>query len=215
MEQLTTKNILDLLNTLADQMPQYQDRLRALDAQIGDGDLGITITLGMKGIKEGLAELADEAIGTIIARSGMNFNRAAASTFGALFATALMRAGQQVREQSEITVADLARMFEAAAEGIKQRGGAELGDKTMLDVMVPMAEELKQAASSSSDVGRAVQAAGQRCHQALEETAAMPGKHGRAGWLKERSVGVPDPGATAICLMIECFQKFVQQLATE
>lgn len=212
MQQLTTENMIGFLNMLAEKMPEHQDRLRELDARMGDGDLGVTITLGMQGIKEGLAELADEDIGTIIARSGMNFNRAAASTFGAIFASALMRAGQQVRGQSEISGADLARMFEAAAEGVKQRGGAEVGDKTVLDVIIPMAEELKQAAASGADFVQAVQTAHERCQQALAETAPMQGKHGRAGWLKEKSVGVPDPGATAICLMMACFHEFVQQL---
>lgn len=215
MNQLNTKDMIDFLSTLADQMLVHEDRLRELDAQIGDGDLGISVTLGMKGMKEGLLELADEDMGNIIARSGTNFNRAGASTFGAIFATGLLRAGQQVREHSTITVADLARMFEAAVEGIKQRGGAEVGDKTVLDVIVPMAEELKQAADSSADLLAAVQASQQRCHQALEETAAMEGKHGRAGWLKEKTVGVPDPGATAIALMMDCFLGFVQRRARE
>jgi len=213
MEQLTSHQVIDFLETLAEQMPQHQDKLRELDATIGDGDLGITIALGVKGIKEGLPELAEEGIGDIIARSGMNFNRAAASTFGAIFATGLMRAGQQVPDHSEITVADLARMAHAAAEGIKQRGGAELGDKTVLDVIVPMAQVLEEAAARGSDMVEAAGAAQQRCHQALEQTAAMEGKHGRAGWLKQQSVGVPDPGATAICLMVDCFAEFVQDLA--
>jgi len=80
---------------------------------------------------------------------------------------------------------------------------------------VPMAEELKQAADSSADFLAAVQASQQRCHQALEETTAMEGKHGRAGWLKEKTVGVPDPGATAIALMMDCFLEFVQRRARE
>ena len=214
MDHLTALELLDFLTMLADRMPAHKDKLRELDAQMGDGDLGVTVVLGMKGIKDGLADLTGEDVGTVIARSGANFNRAAASTFGAIFATGMMQAGQQVRGQQQIVVADLARMFGAAAEGIRQRGGAELGDKTVLDVIVPMGEQLKDAADRGADLREAVQEAHERCQEALEETKNMAGKHGRAGWFGEKSVGMADPGAAAICLMTGCFCEFVQGLAT-
>ena len=213
MDRLTAQDVVSFLSVLADKMPTHQERLRELDAQIGDGDLGVTVALGMKGMKDGLAELADADVGTIISRSGMNFNRAAASTFGVIFATALMRAGQQVKGKSEITVEDLPRMCEAAVAGVAERGGAQVGEKTVLDVLAPMAEVLKQAADQGSTLVQAVRNAAQCCREALELTKAMEGKHGRAGWFKEKSVGVPDPGCAAICLMMDCFRESVEQAA--
>lgn len=212
MERLTTQQLISFLDVLTDRMPQHAESLRKLDAQLGDGDLGITITLGMNGIKEGLGDLGDEDIGTVIARSGMSFNRAAASTFGVIFASALMSAGKQVKGKDDITLADLRDMFEAAAVGVAARGGAQPGEKTVLDVLTPMAETLKEAAEADMDLVEAVRSAQQRCQEALEATKEMEGKHGRAGWFKEKSVGVPDPGATAICLMIDCFREFVESL---
>jgi len=211
MQRLTTQHVINFLDTLAEKMPEHADRLRQLDAQLGDGDLGITITLGMNGVKEGLSDLADEDVGTIVARSGMSFNRAAASTFGVIFASALMSAGKAVKGKDEITLEDLGDMFEAAAAGVAARGGAQPGEKTVLDVLTPMAEAFREAAEAHVSLVEAVQSAQQRCQEALEATKGMEGKHGRAGWLRARSVGVPDPGATAICLMMDCFREFVEQ----
>ena len=211
MQRLTTQQVISFFDALTDKMPEHAESLRELDAQLGDGDLGITVTLGMQGIKEGLAELVGEDAGTVIARSGMSFNRAAASTFGVIFASALMSAGKQVKGKDEITVADLSDMFEAAAAGVAARGGAQVGEKTVLDVLTPMAEALREAADTDVSLVEAVHSAQRRCHEALEATKEMEGKHGRAGWLRAKSVGVPDPGATAICLMMDCLREFVEQ----
>lgn len=213
MDKLTRRDLLNFLAELADVMPQHQETLRELDAAMGDGDLGVTVTLGMKGIKEGLPALAEKNIGAILARSGMNFNRAAASTFGVLFASALMRAGATALDKTEIDLADLAQIFAAAAEGIRSRGKAELGDKTMLDVMAPMAQALQEAVDQRLSLEAAAELARARCHEALEATNAMPGKHGRAGWFREKSIGLTDPGSAALCLMLDCFTDFVQHLA--
>lgn len=211
MEKLTAADVIAFLRMLAEEMPEHQDELRRLDAQIGDGDLGITVSLGMKGIRDGLADLEGERPGIILARSGMNFNRAAASTFGAIFATALMSAGKALGEKEEITVAELPVMLEAAASGVSARGGARPGEKTILDVLMPMAEALKSEVAAGADLAYAARRAYEVCKEALEATKPMEAKHGRGGWLKEKSVGVPDPGSTAICLMVECFARFVNE----
>lgn len=209
MDTLNARDLIEFLEVLTEELPEHRDELRRLDAEIGDGDLGITISIGMKAIREGLAELADEEPGMILARSGMNFNREAASTFGAIFATALMSAGKHIEGKSEIEVADLPEMVEAAASGVSARGGARPGEKTILDVLLPMAETLTQQAAEGASLADAARAAHETCVEALEGTKQMEAKHGRGGWLKEKSVGIQDPGSTAICLMVECFARFV------
>ncbi len=211
MEKLTAADVIAFLRMLAEEMPRHQDKLRQLDAQIGDGDLGVTVSLGMKGISDGLADLEGERPGIILARSGMNFNRAAASTFGAIFATALMSAGKALGDREEITVADLPVMLEAAASGVSARGGARPGEKTILDVLMPMAEALKHEVTAGSNLAHATRRAHEVCMEAVEATKPMEAKHGRGGWLREKSIGVPDPGSTAICLMVECFARFVSE----
>lgn len=210
MDKLTSPDVIAFLRMLSDEMPQHKDELRELDAQIGDGDLGITISIGMKAIGDGLSDLEGEEPGTILAKSGMNFNREAASTFGAIFATALMSAGKHIKGKNAIELADLPGMVEAAASGVSARGGAKPGEKTILDVLIPMASELQRQVGDGADLPEAANAAHETCLEALEETKQMEAKHGRGGWLKEKSVGIQDPGSTAICLMMECFAEFVQ-----
>lgn len=209
MEKLSASDVIAFLRMLADEMPTHKERLRELDAEIGDGDLGVTIAIGMKAIRDGLPELEGDEPGVILARSGMNFNREAASTFGAIFATALMSAGKHVRGKAEIEVEDLPGMIEAAASGVSARGGARPGEKTILDVLLPMAETLEREVAEGSSLPEAARAAHETCIEALEKTKEMEAKHGRGGWLKEKSVGVQDPGSTAICLMVDCFARFV------
>ncbi|MFO8082244.1 MAG: dihydroxyacetone kinase subunit DhaL [Armatimonadota bacterium] len=213
MEKLTAADVISFLRVLSEELPQHKDHLRELDAQIGDGDLGITVSIGMKAIRDGLSDLEGEEPGTILAKSGMNFNREAASTFGAIFATALMSAGKHIKGRGAIEVDDLPEMIEAAASGVSARGGARPGEKTILDVLLPMARELEAQVAEEASLPEAAAAAHEACEEALEETKQMEAKHGRGGWLKEKSVGIQDPGSTAICLMMECFADFVSESA--
>ncbi|MFP3903593.1 MAG: dihydroxyacetone kinase subunit DhaL [Armatimonadota bacterium] len=201
METLTKNDIMAIIRRLGEKMPEHKEQLRELDAQLGDGDLGVTIELGTEAMAAGVDELSDQDTGMVLARSGMTFNQAGASTFGAIFATALMSAGKQIQDQDEFALADLAEMFDAAIEGVKERGGAEQGEKTILDVLIPMRDALREALEDGLDLQEAIFSAHEACQTGLEATKEMEGKYGRAGWLKDRSVGVQDPGSTAICLM--------------
>ncbi|MFW6156079.1 MAG: dihydroxyacetone kinase subunit DhaL [Armatimonadota bacterium] len=211
MDTLDNADVIAFLQMLSEEMPQHKDELRELDAQIGDGDLGITVSIGMKAIRDELLDLEGEEPGTILAKAGMAFNREAASTFGAIFATALMSAGKHIRGKGEIEAGDLPGMVEAAASGVSARGGAKPGEKTILDVLLPMAETLEKKVAEDAALPDAVAAAHESCQSALKETEQMEAKHGRGGWLKEKSVGIQDPGSTAICLMVECFARFVRE----
>ncbi|MFW6437533.1 MAG: dihydroxyacetone kinase subunit DhaL [Armatimonadota bacterium] len=211
MDKLTAADMIAFLRMLSEEMPKHKDELRELDSQIGDGDLGITVSIGMKAIRDGLPDLEDEEPGTILAKSGMNFNREAASTCGAIFATALMSAGKHIKGKDAVEVDDLPGMIEAAASGVSARGGAKPGEKTILDVLIPMARTLEERAAGGASLPEAVAAAHATCGEALEETKQMEAKHGRGGWLKEKSIGLQDPGSTAICLMIGYLADFVSE----
>jgi dihydroxyacetone kinase-like protein len=210
MDTLTSAEMIAFLEMLSEEMPRHRDELRQLDAQIGDGDLGITVAIGMKAVREALPGLEDEEPGMILSKAGMAFNREAASTFGAIFATALMSAGKHVRGKGEIEVGDLPGMVEAAASGVSARGGAKPGEKTILDVLLPMARTLEMQVAEGASLPEAADAAHESCLEALEQTREMEAKHGRGGWLKEKSIGIQDPGSTAICIMVECFARFVR-----
>jgi dihydroxyacetone kinase phosphoprotein-dependent L subunit len=211
-ETLTRDDVLAALRKLAADVTANAERLRELDAAIGDGDLGITVTLGFGAVVEGLEALADQDIATILLRSGMAFNRKAASTFGVLFATMMMRAAKEAKGLETLGIADLARMVQSAANGVIERGKAQLGDKTLLDALVPAAQSLQTAAEAGTPLAAALRAAASVAAKGAEATIEMKSKSGRSSWFAERTVGAQDPGATAIQTMFESLASYVEEL---
>ena len=204
-----TDEVLGIFKTIAAEVMPQADVLRDLDAKIGDGDLGITITRGMSAVIEGLDDLKGTPVSNQLARSGMTFNRAAASTFGILFASAMMRGGAVVKDREDVGSADVVPIARAGLQGLMDRGRAKLGDKTMLDALAPAIEAFDEVQQAGKSLADATDAAVAACEVATEATIEMQSKVSRAGWLGERSIGVQDPGATAVLFMLRATQKWV------
>jgi len=204
-----TDEVLDIFKIIAAEVVPQADVLRDLDAKIGDGDLGITITRGMSAVIEGLDDLEGTPVSNQLARSGMMFNRAAASTFGILFASAMMRGGAVVKDREDVGSADVVPIAQAALQGLMDRGKAKLGDKTMLDALAPAIEAFDKVQQAGKSLADATDAAVAACELATEATIEMQSKVSRAGWLGERSIGVQDPGATAVLFMLRAAQSWV------
>jgi phosphoenolpyruvate---glycerone phosphotransferase subunit DhaL len=200
---LTTTDLLALLQQMAGDLAAQKDELCALDAAMGDGDQGVTMALGFGAIAAALPALAAQDIGTIVTKSGLAFNNTAASTIGALLATACLKAGTVAKGKTALTVADLAAMTEAAAAGIQARGKAQVGDKTVLDALVPAATALRAAATAGASIEAALQQACTAAEAGVAATIPLKAQVGRAAWIAERSVGHPDPGATSFALMLK------------
>lgn len=194
--------LLKILRAVATEAPQHADELRELDAKIGDGDLGETIKLGCAALNEALPSLEGLPPSDQLARAGMAFNRAAASTFGVLFATALMRAGREVAGTERLSAEDVAVLGRAAVQAIIDRGKAKVGDKTLLDALVPAIDAYEAALKGGQTAEEATAAALEACEAAVRQTAEMQSRVSRASWLGERSVGVQDPGATAVLYLL-------------
>ncbi len=179
------------------------DELRDLDAQLGDGDLGITVKSGSVAVIEALSALEDSATPTDIARaSAKAFANANPSTMAALVAGALLAGSKTWADTTDVTVADARAFTAAAADNIAQRGKTQLGDKTIYDGLAAVAESLH----GPTDAGSAIDAAITAAADAVERTTPMQSRRGRASWLQERSVGIPDPGATALLRFLEAWR---------
>lgn len=190
------------LVAMAEALAAQADALNALDAAIGDGDMGVTMRLGTQGVLNELATLGDADPATLLLRSGMAFNRTAASTIGALIATAGMAAAKEVKGATDLDLAAVIRATNAAAAAISARGKAQRGDKTLLDALLPAADALARAAQDGVSPLEAGQLALAAAEAGLEETVALRSKVGRAGWVGDRTIGQPDPGATAVVIAI-------------
>jgi dihydroxyacetone kinase-like protein len=202
-EKFSSADLISIIRNIARDLIEKGNYLSELDSAVGDGDLGVTIALGMKAIEKGLNSLEEKDIGTILMQSGMNCNRAASSTFGTILATALIRAGKAAMQKYEIGVNEMVYMLEAMEKGIKERGKASVGDKTVLDALVPMRTAFTKAIDSNKGLESALTEAYEAAKVGVEKTKGMVSESGRSKWLGERSVGHPDPGAMAFLLMLE------------
>ena len=202
---VTLEGMREALRRVSLDAADRAEDLRKLDAAAGDGDLGVTMTIGWGAVREALPNLGSGDLGSLLAQAGMTFNKAAASTFGVLLATALMRAGRELKGQETADLADLIRAMEGAFQGVKDRGKAEVGDKTMLDSMAPAIAALKESQAAGATLTEAFAQAAQAALSAAEATAGMTPKFGRASWLGPRAAEIQDPGATAVAFMLGSF----------
>lgn len=191
-----------ILEAVALELEAAKDRLGELDSAIGDGDIGISTAKGFRAIREGLGEHPDD-FGRLFVKAGMDFGEAAGATIGALLSTAFMRAGKEVMGQTELSLPDVARMVAAAERGIKERGKAEPGNKTLLDSLVPARVALEKAVEEGLGPRPAAAAALDAAERGMTATIEMKAAFGRSRWMAERSVGHQDPGATIIYLMVK------------
>jgi dihydroxyacetone kinase-like protein len=200
---ITSTDLLALLQQMATDLSAQKDYLCELDGAMGDGDQGVTMAIGFGAIRKVLDALRDQDIGTILTTSGLAFNGTAASTIGALLATAWLRAGKEVKGKTKIGLTDLAAMAAAAYAGIQERGKAQRGDKTVLDALAPTVAALQTAAAQGTPLPTALAQALAAAEAGLAATIPLKAKVGRAAWIAERSVGHQDPGATSFYLMLK------------
>jgi dihydroxyacetone kinase-like protein len=201
---LALTDIVSILKEVAFDFKSHSEELRQLDAVIGDGDLGVTVELGSKALGEYLTSPVPDDIGQLLAQCGLQFNKASPSTFGTLLASAFMGAGKAAMGKKTIEAEDLASLADGAVDGIKKRGKAEVGDKTLLDCLVPAVEAFKKELAGGG-IDTALKATVTVAEEGMKATVPMMSKHGRASWHREKTIGVQDAGATAMYYLIESF----------
>lgn len=177
--------------------------LTDLDQQMGDGDLGITLSKIGLALQEFAANTPVEGdLGKWLGKAGMAANRAGSSSFGTLLATALMRAGRAVTGKDVLTSDDLSAMFAAADTGVQERGKAQPGDKTVIDALQPAAQAFAAAVEAGQSLAEAGAAALAAAKAGRDSVTPLRSKVGRAGWVGERTEGKVDPGCEAFVIML-------------
>ncbi|MFM7173364.1 MAG: dihydroxyacetone kinase subunit L [Caldilinea sp.] len=177
--------------------------LTALDQQMGDGDLGITLSKIGLALQEFVASTPVEGdLGKWLGKAGMAANRAGSSSFGTLLATALLRGGKAVAGKATLSGEDLAVFLAAADAGVQERGKAQLGDKTVIDALHPAAAAFGSAVAAGKSVAEAGQAALAAAQVGRDSVTPLRSKIGRASWVGERTEGKVDPGCEALVVML-------------
>ena len=179
-----------------------QARLDQLDSVAGDGDHGATIVMGLRAVVAGLPADPDVPAAALLRLAAERFASVGGST-GPLWGTALLRAAQNLESSQSTDLAALAGAAEAAAAGIAMRGRCEEGDKTLLDVMAPVARALRAAAEAGATPAEAAERARAAAAEGLARTREMTPRRGRARRFGDRSLGHEDPGAASVLLAWE------------
>jgi dihydroxyacetone kinase-like protein len=191
-----------LLDRALELVAKSEDELRDLDSAIGDGDLGITVSRGAQAARQSIAALPPGSTPSEIIRAlATAIASANPSSFAALVATGLLAASRSIAGREELTAADVLMMAQQAVPAIAKRGKTEVGDKTVLDALVPSVAALE---ANTSDGLAAMIAAARR---GIDDTTPSVSRKGRAAWLRERTIGHPDPGATAYLRFLEALRE--------
>ena len=208
---LTAREFIQILKNICEDIEKNKDYFSELDRATGDGDHGVTMSIGWTAVKKKLNEMTeDNTFDKICMPVASNFLSAVGASAGPLYATALMRGGAALKDLSEANAKQIAEFFFAAANGIKDRGKAELGDKTMLDVWLPAALKIKEAAENNDDIIEIMRLGAEKAKESMELTKDMLSKKGRSSKLGERSKGFIDPGAASSHMIINTFYESIK-----
>ena len=195
---ITTDSIKTAATKIAQLMEESADELNAADGLLGDGDLGITMVRGFREIIEVRDSLPDD-VGMALFQCAKAFTKSSGSSYGTLLATGLMSVAKKKKGQQEIQFEEISALLDDALDAMKQRGKAELGDKTVLDVIAASS----QAAKDQSDGSSVLKAINEAVTSTIDEFRSRQSKIGRARIFSEKSIGLDDPGMLAFRKMLE------------
>ena len=199
---------LDLvIKTMARTIVDNADYFAQLDSIVGDGDFGYSLRNGFEVVHADYDSWDKPTPGAVLKKIGVTMAGKVGGVSGPIWGTAFLRAGVSAGDKTELGPDDVIALLRAAIGGIKQRGESDLGDKTLLDALVPAVDSLEASfadAETAADHGvAAVQRAADVAVKAAEDTAPMIAKRGRAAYTGERSIGSVDAGATAIGVIFQ------------
>ena len=198
---MDSEKIFNALNQIKLSIDQHNDEIEKLDQEIGDGDHIFNIKRGIKESLDLKDELSGQAPGEVLKKIGMKIMTTVGGSSGALFATLLM--GMSKKYNDELSdQKNIAAMFTEGVEAMKKRGKSDLGEKTMLDVLIPVSNELNKL-SGQENVKRIAEKIKTAAEEGMLSTKDLIATKGRASFLGERAKGHIDPGARSSQLAIE------------
>ena len=196
------EDIRNIVTKINDIVNEHAQELSEIDGKSGDGDLGASMQAAFSALKEYLDNDETTDIGMSLMKASMACNKAAPSTMGTLVSSGIMAMAKAYKGKSELSDEDVARIPELFFNAIKERGKAEVGDKTILDALHPMYNAVNEEFAASGDLLSAYKKGAEAAKEGAENTAGMVAKMGRARWIGERSQENMDAGAYMLSLLM-------------
>ena len=205
---MTATDDLDLiLKTMANTIVDNTDYFCELDQVVGDGDFGYSLRSGFEVVQADLETFDHGNVGALLKKVGFVISSKVGGSSGPIWGTAFLRAAKEAGDRTDISHEEVMAILRAAVTGIMDRGGASLGEKTLLDALVPAIDALEAGLAepgAATDHGTAaLQAAADAAVTAAEATKPMLAMRGRAAYTGERSIGSVDAGATAVGVILQ------------
>ena len=196
-----------VVRTIAQTAVDNEKYFGDLDSVVGDGDFGYSLARGFEKVLEGWDDIDRTNPGTFLKKVGMIVTSRIGGTSGPIWGTGFLKAGITAGAAEELSGDQVVAMLRAATDGIKMRGQSDVGDKTLLDALVPMTDRIEQEMQRGADSAAIVAAAASAAREAAEATSTMIAKRGRASYTGERSIGSVDAGAMGVAVLAEHISK--------
>ncbi len=209
MSEVSFDELCKIISSAVAKIGDNHEELSRLDSAIGDGDHGTTMLRSMESVDKTITEATGDDIKDLLYDIGWNIMCCDGGSTGPLLGSLFMGMSDGVEGETTLDAKALAVMFRAGLEGISVQSKANLGDKTMMDALIPAVEAIETAAKEGKSIPQMLQAAADAANQGAESTKDMQAKFGRARNLGERTLGCKDPGATSISYILAGFAEAV------
>ena len=209
MNNLVYDDLVRIMSKISDVMTANKDYLCLLDAQMGDGDLGITMHKGWLTAAETAKSFEETDIGKMLIKAGLRMASAAPSTMGTILAAGLMDAGKNMKGETKLDIKGLSRFLNGFCDGLMKRGHCSPGDRTVLDSVWPAAKAVEQIDERAS-MKHAAALVRSAAREGLELTKDMVPKFGRAAIFAAKAKGILDQGAVVGFLMVDTICTYIE-----
>jgi dihydroxyacetone kinase-like protein len=200
---VSTEDVLRWLEASQKVFAEHRQQLTDLDSAVGDGDFGISLDRGFTAVQAELSANPPADPRSVFQNVATVLIKTMGGSSGPLLGTFFLRAGAACAGKSKLAPADVVALFQAGVEGLQQRGKAELGDKTMLDALLPAVDAMRGALEAGSGLTEILDRGAAAAEAGMRATITMQARKGRGSYLGERSVGHQDPGATGAYLLLK------------
>lgn len=196
------EDVVRWLRGFAAVVAENRSYLTELDSAIGDADHGTNMDRGMKAALAKVDGLTGDDIGALLRTVGMTLVSTVGGAGGPLYGTLFIQMGMSAKGKSKLQLKDWVAAVDAAVQGVQARGKAEVGDKTMVDALIPARDALKEALAEEASLAEGAERAAVAADLGTRSTIPLVARKGRASYLGERSAGHQDPGATSSYLLL-------------
>lgn len=200
---MDSKMVIKTLENITRKIDENKGYLSELDAIIGDGDHGINLSKGFNEVIVAVKNDENLSIDKILKKAGMTLVSKVGGASGPLYGTGFMKASMVIKDKDEVNIEDFIKMLSVALEGIKMRGKAVEGEKTMIDSMAPAIRAMEKSFNENKSEKEIINKGVVGAKIGVEKTKKMIATKGRASYLGERSLGHQDAGATSFTLLLE------------